>query len=116
MRRKLGIILMIAATTLAGTSEAARQFENFKATFTELAQFGSQPDFLAFAAADNSLPAHGSTVRGRAESDIRGGLVAASCSVTAPAEAKKTTAPKSREAARRAETALPARRADLDAA
>lgn len=58
MRRKLGVILMAVATTLAGTSQASRQFENFKGALAEWTAQGYQPGLLFFAEGGEEIAQH----------------------------------------------------------
>ncbi|CAN5451762.1 hypothetical protein BH18ACI2_BH18ACI2_24770 [soil metagenome] len=58
MRRKLGVILMVVATTLAGTSQASRQFENLKGALAEWTAQGYQPGLLFFAEQSEEIAQH----------------------------------------------------------
>ena len=66
MRRKLGVILMVAATTMAGTSQASRQFENLKGALAEWTAQGFQPGFLFFAAGGEEIARHSTPLANRA--------------------------------------------------
>ena len=58
MRRKLGVILMVVATILAGTSQASRQFENLKGALAEWTAQGYQPGLLFFAEQSEEIAQH----------------------------------------------------------
>ncbi len=58
MRRKLGIIFLIAVTVLAGTQEAARQFDGLKSSMSELTRASLWSGLIVYAqpVADGKLP------------------------------------------------------------
>ncbi len=59
MRRKLRILFLIGVTVLAGTQEAARQFDNLKSSMTELTRAGLWSGLIVYAqpVTDGQLPA-----------------------------------------------------------
>ena len=58
MRRKLRILFLIGVTVLAGTQEAARQFDNLKSSMTELTRAGLWSGLIVYAqpVTDGKLP------------------------------------------------------------
>ena len=58
MRRKLGILFLIAVTVLAGTQEAVRQFDGLKSSVTDLTRAGLWSGLIVYAqpVSDGKLP------------------------------------------------------------
>ncbi|HJR05792.1 MAG TPA: hypothetical protein VJ842_00745 [Pyrinomonadaceae bacterium] len=58
MRRKLGILILVCVTVLAGTQEAARQFDGLKSSLTELTRASLWSGLIVYAqpVTDGKLP------------------------------------------------------------
>lgn len=58
MRRKLGILILVGVTVLAGTQEAVRQFQGLKSSLTELTRASLWSGLIVYAqpVADGKLP------------------------------------------------------------